>query len=324
MTNRLFRIFSILIIVTVFMSACGTTAAPERPPLRIGWITWGGFYPLVIGHEKGFFEQHGVNVEPIHFEIYNQSFPALDSGTLDGTTMSLGDAALLEGFSPGSMRFILIADVSMEAEAIVAAPDIATPQDLRGKSIGCNIGSYGELFVRRFLTLNNINPGEVTLVNIPPESVPAALARGEIQAGHTWEPSLTEAIKGGNRILLRASDQPGLITDGVAFRSAIAKERPEDLRAFEAAWFETITWWQSNPEEAAQIVAKNTGLSPDEVSTEGMRLLGLDENLAAFQPGKDTTSIYYTAGLYRDFLAETGVVSALLDVETMLDPSFLH
>ena len=217
----------------------------------------------MIGHDQGIFEKHGVQVEPVLIEQYTAGFSDLQAGKLDGMLMSLGDVTLNEGRSPGSIRFTLITNVAMQAEAIVAAPEIASPEDLRGKTIGCSLGTYGELFVRRMLAANNIDVGEVKLVNVPIESVPDALARGEIQAGHTWEPTLSDAVEQGNRVLYFASEQPGLITDGLAINAKVAEERTQDMQAFNAAWFETLEWWQANPDEGIQIIVNNSDLQPD-------------------------------------------------------------
>jgi NitT/TauT family transport system substrate-binding protein len=320
---KTYNVVALLVIFSMALAACGSGAASQRPPLKIGWIEWGGFYPLVIGHEKGIFEKHGVNVEPVYYDVYTASFPDLQSGKVDGMLMGLGDVTLNEGRSPGTIRFILVTDISMEAEGIVALPTIASPADLRGKTIACSLGSYGELFVRRMLAANNIGVDEVNLVNMPIESVPGALARGEIQAGHTWEPTMSEAIKQGNHIIYKASDQLGLITDGLGVNTQVVKDRPADLKAFIAAWFETLAWWQANPEEGNQIIAKITGLPVDQVSAAGMKLTGLNENKAAFQQGNNTSSVYFTAGLFRDFYVEDGIVTKAPDVNTMIDPSLL-
>lgn len=322
--KRVRFIYTVLIIV-LLLSACQGAGAPaaEHSPLKVGWIAWGGFYPLILGHEKGIFEKHGVAVEPVYYEVYTAGLSDMQTAILDGMTMSMGDAVLIEGQSAGGVRFPLLTNIAMEAEAVVAVPDIATADNLKGKKIGCSLGTYGELFVRRVLAANNIGIGEVELVNLPIESLPDALAEGSVQAGHVWEPTLSEAIRGGNHVLYLASEFPGLITDGVAFRTQVVQERPEDLRAFIAAWFETLEWWQANTDEAARIIATHTGLSVDEVSTAGINLLDQQENLAAFQPGNDTSSVYFTAGLYRDFYIDVGVVSTAPDVEKMLTPSFL-
>ena len=150
----------------------------------------------MIGHEKGIFGKHGVNVEPVYYDVYTASFSDLQSGKLDGMLMGLGDVTLNEGRSPGTIRFILVTDISMEAEGIVALPTIASPADLVGKNTACRLRSYGELFVRRTLVAYTIGVDEVNLVNMPIESVPGALASGEIQAGHTRPASSTDCRSG--------------------------------------------------------------------------------------------------------------------------------
>jgi ribonucleotide reductase alpha subunit len=56
----------------------------------------------------------------------------------------------------------------------------------------------------------------------------------------------------------------------------------------------------------------NTSIAstPDEISTEGIILLTMEDNQNdKFKPGTDTTSIYYTAQLNLEFLDTIGTVN---------------
>jgi NitT/TauT family transport system substrate-binding protein len=103
----------------------------------------------------------------------------------------------------------------------------------------------------------------------------------------------------------------------------VIQQRPEDIRAFIAAWFEAVAYWQENPMEGNAIIAKTLDLKTEEISTEGLKLLNLEDNLHAFAPGPDTTSLYVSGQVNADFLISSGGLSTAPDMERLLDPSFL-
>ena len=63
-------LLTLLVVVAFFtLTACVNTEAasppPESSPLKVGWVIWPGYYPLIIGVEKGFFAEQGLTVEPV-------------------------------------------------------------------------------------------------------------------------------------------------------------------------------------------------------------------------------------------------------------------
>ena len=321
MNKKIFRLFSTLLLFTLVLSACGGAApAVENPPLKVGWSLWPGWYPLVIAQEKGFFEKHGVEVELTSFPLYSQALAEFDSRKADAVGLVLGDALPVNGNDKA--RVVLITDNSDGGDTIMASADIKSPADLRGKRIGVGLGTFGEVLVREMLKRNNISLGDVTLVDIPPETLPAALGK-TVDAGHTYEPFTSEAIQKGFHPVFSSTDTPGLIPDVFVFNSKVTTERPEDVRAFIAAFFEAQEWWLANQSEGNAIIARATGQNPEDISAEGLKLFTAADNAAAFKPGEDTTSAYFTMQLYLDFQLLTGRLSAAPDINQLLDASFL-
>ncbi|MFJ6938730.1 ABC transporter substrate-binding protein [Streptomyces sp. NPDC101132] len=65
---------------------------------------------------------------------------------------------------------------------------------LRGKRIGVPRGTNVEYALSRMLTAGRLTAADVTLVNLAPNQVPAALARGDVDAGVTF-PSFYDATR---------------------------------------------------------------------------------------------------------------------------------
>jgi NitT/TauT family transport system substrate-binding protein len=149
--------------------------APPRSPLRVGWHTWPGYFPIAIAVHLNLFAKHGVTVEPILYESAVSSHPDLQAGKLDGATGTLADALLMDGRSPDNVRVVLVADYSAGGDVVVATADIATVADLRGKRIGARLGSFSELFVLTMLQMHDLTRDEVTLLKVEPQDVPTAI-----------------------------------------------------------------------------------------------------------------------------------------------------
>ena len=50
---KLYRVLAGLVVVSLGLSAClGVAPTPARPPLKVGWSLWGGWYPILIAQQK--------------------------------------------------------------------------------------------------------------------------------------------------------------------------------------------------------------------------------------------------------------------------------
>lgn len=313
-----------LLLLAFIITACNIIlpAKIEKIPLKVTYSPWPGFLPIVIAKEKGFFDQQGVKVKTIYLEDTQLQMAETGAGKYDGAALSLGSIVIINSKNP-DVRIIFASDESAGADAVVASPLIRTIQDLKGKALGTGIGGFGELFAVKMLETANLTTEDVTLVNMDGEQVPTRLQRSEIQAGQTWEPYVSQAVKTGARVLFSSDRTPGLIPDVVAFQSSVLRDRPSDIKAFVRAWFQAVDYWKANPQEGNAIIAKSLKVKPATISLKGMKLFDLSDNLQAFTPGSSTKSLYYTARLYADFFVRTGGLTRLPNIDKLLDPSFL-
>ena len=318
------RILSaILIITSTILAACGSASAPAaEKPLRVAYTDWPGNYVTLIALQIGFFEEHGIAVEPVYYPTFSDSYIDLAIGKVDATSTVLID--LLPAIKNNDLRAVMITDATEGVDSIVATPDIPSIYGLRGKRIGVELGTFGELLVIEMLTRANLDKSDVTLVNISPDQIPSAIP-SLIDAGHTRDPHTTKAIDSGNHIIFSTKDTPGLFPDVMTFRADVVQNRPEDVRAFVAAWFEAADYWLTNPQAGNTIVARYTGQMASEISTKGIHIYTLQDNLQAFaeNPGSNLSSIYYVARFNLDFSIRAGYITTPPDLNIVLDPSFL-
>ncbi|MEO8892407.1 MAG: ABC transporter substrate-binding protein [Coleofasciculaceae cyanobacterium] len=324
--TNLYRCLGILFLISVVgLIACSITVTPktESQPLRILYEPWPGFLPLIIAQEKGFFAQQQIKVAPILTKDVGANLAEFVANKYDGVTLALGSALTNTAVNP-DIRIILTTDVSAGADAIIAQPQIKTVADLKNKLIGVRLGGFGELFVNKMLEMNNMSLEDTTKTNVIAKQTISLLQSGKVQAGHTWEPHVTQARQAGLKVLFTSKQTPGLIPDVIVFHNSVLQQRPNEVRAFVKAWFQAVDYWQNNPKEGNLLIAKFLNIKPETISLDGVKLLNLRDNQKAFTLGDNTESLYYTTKLYLSFFKQNGTLNHSTDLEQLLDSSFLQ
>jgi NitT/TauT family transport system substrate-binding protein len=313
-----------LTLILVTLTGCQSVTPPtSRPPLRVEYTQWWGDYTAIIAKERGFFDKHGVPVELVPYEVFSQALPDLAAGKVDVGLFGISDALNVARRVP--TKIVAVYDQGGDSY-IVAAPGINTVADLKGKAIGVPAGSTYELFVREMLKSAGLALNDVTLVNIDPETV-AEKMPADVQAAYVWEPYLTQLVKAGNPVLYSSDQGNRLFPDVITTRADLAAARPEDVKAFLAAWFEALEYRRANPVDSNAIIARVTGQPVEQITAgqEKILLQNAADNQAtyALDPGQDTSSIHYTARTNLDYLINIGTTSQPINLNQVLDASFL-
>lgn len=322
---KILRYVSIFLISVYFLFACHSSAPTELkpPPLKMIVGFFVGEYPMIIAQEKGLFKAQGVDVEI----IYNKKSVKLEkanygAGKYDGGSLSLGSFIILSAINP-DFQGVLVTNESIGADVVVAQSQIKTVADLKGKKLGANLGGFSEVFVTEMLQSANLTSDDVSLVQSEAVEIPQRLKNNVIQAGHTWQPFLSEAIKLGGSIIFTSKETPGLILDLIIFRKDIIRDRPEDIRAFVRAWLQAASYWQEHIQEGNAIISKALNIPVDTISLAGVTLTDLAQNQRFFQSNKPN-SVYKTAKIYADFFIRSGNLTRLPELKSLFNSSFLN
>lgn len=324
--GSLMHLTLIAAILVVMLLITGCTSSPAavagKAPLRVEYTLWEGDYTAIIAQEKGFFEKHGVDVELVYYETFSNALPDMAINRIDIGLFGIGD--MLSMTRVADVKGVAVYD-SGGTVSIVARSDIRSVNDLRGQRIGVNIGTTGEMLVRDMLSSASMSVGDVELVDADPEVVVDRLSDKDLAAGYVYAPYDTRALTAGHRALYTLKSTQALFPDVIVVREQLVKERPEDIRAFLAAWFEAVDYRLANPDECNQIIAEKTGLAMEELALDpDFQLFTLNDNLALFsQDAQNDNTIYYAAKTNLDFLVMRGNLTIRPDLQTVLDPSFL-
>ncbi|MEH1939275.1 MAG: ABC transporter substrate-binding protein [Nostoc sp.] len=321
---KFLRYVSIFLIIACLLFACHAWAPTEfkRPPLKVEFTSFVGEHSGIIAQEKGFFKAQGVDVELIHKRYIQLEIANFSAGKYDGIILTLGGLINLGATNP-DIQGVAVIDESTGADVVVAQSQIKTVADLKGKKLGANLGGFSEVFVTEMLKSAKLTSDDVNLLKLEALEIPQGLKNNVIQAGHTWEPYLSEAIKSGGHILFTSKQTPGLILDMIVFRSDTIRDRPEDIRAFVRGWLQASAYWKANVQEGNAIVSKALKIPSNTISLEGIKLTDLAENQKLFQ-SSNPNSIYKTAKIYADFFIRSGNVTRIPELKSFFNSSFLN
>ncbi|CBN59101.1 ABC-type nitrate/sulfonate/bicarbonate transport systems periplasmic components-like [Kamptonema sp. PCC 6506] len=312
------------LITACLLFACHAWAPTEvkRPPLKVEFTSFVGEHSGIIAQEKGFFKAQGVDVELIYKRYIQLEIANFSAGKYDGMVLTLGSFINLSATNP-DIQAVVVINESTGADVVVVQSQIKTVADLKGKKLGANLGGFSEIFVTEMLRTANLTSDDVNLVKLEASDIPQHLENNTIQAGHTWEPHLSEAIKSGGNILFTSKQTPGLILDMIVFRGETIRDRPEDVGAFVRGWLEGSAYWKANVQEGNAIISKALEIPLNTISLEGVNLTNLGENQKFFL-SSNPNSIYKTAKIYADFFIRAGNVTRIPELKSLFNSSFLN
>ncbi len=299
----------------------------EKKPIRIGTSVWQGYAHAFIAQEKGFFGKNNVSVELVLKKGVEESIALYKSGEVDGVFNVFADVILVN--SKGiPTKVVYVPSYSESGDVIIGRPEFNSVADLKGKTVSFQgVNTFSNLFVLKALEKAEIKESDVQFQDVPGTDVLNAVEAGKIGGGHTWEPVTSQALNKGYKILCKASDTPGIITDVLAFNSKIIEERPADVQGIVKSLLEAKEFIDSNKDEAIDIMAKAEGLDRAEVQRgvdTDVHMLDLNENTEAMKKSENTASLYASLKIITDFYVKRGLISESQATEGIIEPKFIE
>jgi len=128
------------------LSAC---AKDVPQTIRIGINSYPAYELLYLAQEKGFYRQEGVDVKILEFSSLSDVTASLANGRIDGAATTLVDLILMQARYGTGAQAVLVIAYSAGADMLLARAPIGGLADLRGKTVGLEIDSLGQLRVSR-------------------------------------------------------------------------------------------------------------------------------------------------------------------------------
>ncbi len=314
---------------TLALSGCaasgGTDTATEEDSsaaFRMGTQPWLGYGQWYVAEDQGFFADRGVEVEISSFAADSEVNAALAAGRLD--MANVGSQAALQFIEEGlDVSIVMLLDSATTADAILAGDGITSTADLAGKRVAFEEGATSEILLAEALASAGLDFEDIIVVPTGADTVAPTLIAGQVDAGVTYEPYVSEALASGNGIEMieSAADHPGLISDVLVVRNEVLEQRPDEVREVLAAWDDAVAFSTENVEEGRAIIAAGVGSKPEELTTafDGVRYYTLAENRELL------TGSYLTETLpaLAEVATRIGLISGSVDASSTINSSFL-
>jgi NitT/TauT family transport system substrate-binding protein len=179
--------------IVATLIALAVPAHAEDKVLRVGTLK------LIHGITPYFYEKFappGYTIEVVPFESPTDGKNAVLTGTVD--TCIHGIAAFLLGAAAGE-PIVIVAAATNRGMAIVADAhsDIKSVKDLKGKRVAIWPGSTQEVVILERLKAEGLSINDIQPIRLSFSDMPAALARGDIDAYVGAEPAAGISLANG-------------------------------------------------------------------------------------------------------------------------------
>jgi NitT/TauT family transport system substrate-binding protein len=316
-----FKTLTAVLLSTLAVALPSTSRAADLIPYKVGYNNWIGYISLFVAKEKGFFKDEGIDLQMQSFSSPGDGLAPLLAGELDAHFTTADSVITALDKAPGRLSIVYLTDTSAGADAILAKTDIASPADLKGKTVAATAGQCNELLLRKALEKFKLTPADIKLTNMNPDDAGAAFAAGQLDAAVTWEPWITK-VQGEKKghVIFSSKDTPNLILDVVAISDKTAKDKAAATKAFLVALNKANEYAMSDPKGASDIAAKPLELKPEEVldMLPKVKLYGAAENVTQMKgPAIDVAK--ELAAFFKEVKANETVV----DSTHVFDPAFI-
>ena len=266
-------IFFALVFTSILL---GNRADAEK--LVIAWTAVSAFNsPFWVMNDAGFYKEEGLDVDT----IYIPSSPIAAKATLAGETVisAQNSQVIADSGLQGADLVAIGATVNIVPFYVMAAPDIRSIADLKGKTVGVSrFGAATDFGMRMFLAKYGLTAHrDVAFIQIGgmPE-IATALSKKIIAAAPMSYPMVYVAEQGGAKILANlAKDEIPFVHLTLTTTKRFLKDKRPQVKAFLRAYGKAVHFLFTRKAESLAIFAKYTKIK-DQKMLEGSLKYGYE------------------------------------------------
>lgn len=201
-------------------------------------------------------------------ELTGGALPLLTDGKVDAVTNAETQAILRSTANPEIRVILTVAEYSYRIVARRSA-GIRTAADLRGKKIATQLNSSAHFSIVKTLRSAGLSEKDVTVVGMLPPDMPAALARGDVDAVSIWEPAAERSVQtlGSDAVIIQGAayrERFNLNTTAAAAADPFRRAALVDLLR---SLIRTSQEVRDHPERAQPLIAGKLNVPVQIVST---------------------------------------------------------
>ncbi len=277
--------------------------------------------PAFIAKALGYFEpiekKHHVKIVFRQFAYGAPENQAMGAGALQIASAGMGPAAIAAARLPATLVAINI----LEQTAILVPTDspLKTPCDLKGKTVAFpGIGSQQYPLLLKALDKCGLHESDVKLFKSTGPDIPVLVEQKSVDAGITWDPSISVGLASGKvRILAKAEQilpimNGHYIGNGVYVHNDFLKAHPDITQELVTANVKAINYILCHPAESAKLWSEQIGI-PEKVIS-----LSLEKGVSVYS--LDVIPTQGTIDAYTKFLQAATILKP--EDSPKIDPSF--
>ena len=268
-------VFSLGLVASLGLTGCNnaqsnqadgdkkTTEVQPTTTISIGYQKYG---VLTLLKARGTLENElkadRVQVRWVEFPAGPQLLEGLNVGSINFGEVGEAPPIFAQAANP-DIRYFANQNPGPKGEALIVRADSEIRQfsDLKGKRIALNKGSNVHYLLLKLLEKNNLSLNDIQAVYLPPADARAAFEKGAVDAWVIWDPFLAAAQEQLETRVL--ADGEGVVNNRQFYitERKFAQQNPQVLAKLKVKLDETSLWAEANPDAAASILEKPTGLS---------------------------------------------------------------
>ncbi len=309
--------------IAAFLAVAAPTPAPAETMLTVGKAnsTSDAIIPVNVGDKLGIFKKHGLDLKILDFGGGSKMVQGMAAGSID-----IGDGAGTEmAFIAKGAPMLAVCESTGPAPFLgVGVPwdsPISKLEDLKGKTIGVSSpGSFSDWSGHQLARKFGWGPDGVKTVAIGggPAPIGAALRAHLVDAAISTTAlflAFEEAKEG--RLIAPVSSFEGNVGSGALFASSqLIASNPDAIRAFIAAWIETVDYMRAHKTETVKITSGINHFSEDVMSREYDLTIGMHTKDCRFDPE--------SLAILKQSFVEMKLIDGELDISKLYTEAYLR
>ena len=294
----------------------------------VGVVNWIGYGPIYCAAANGYYKKYGTDVKLVTFSDNSQMAGAVEGGEIAATTLTY-DQVLTANAKGWKLKVIMPVDYSVGGDAILASAAIHTVGDLKNRRVAFQPLSPSDFLLAYVLAGAGLSEKDIRPINATPEGVVAVMAASAVDAGVTYEPSVSTIQKLGNgklfHVLISSREAKGMITDVLVLKQSAIDSNPRLGDALVRGTLEGLAFMRSEPAKAAAIIAKTLEISVADVQAQlpNIENPNLQHVGDVFSPTDTLPSFHASGKIIGNILQKQGQITALPSIDATYDPRFV-
>lgn len=310
--NRLFQVSTALLMLSA-ISAC---SKEPSEPLRIASSPWPGYEPIYLARDIGYLPKEKAKI----FELPSSdiTLESFRNRSADMATLTLDET--LDLLASGvKLRILFAMDISNGADAVMAAPQVKTLADLKGKRIVITNIPLGVYMLTRTLNAARLTREDVQVIPSAESRHPEMYQQGRADAFITFDPFKSQLAAMGAHVIFDSSQIPDEIFDLMVVHEDVFQARRQEVCEVAQQWFRTLGYIKQSPDDATRSMARRLGVSTGEYQAMvgGIATPDRSENLRLLSG--QTPAIVAPANSLVQVMLKEGQLKRNVDVHQALD-----